>query len=175
MHQMIVHVTNASNAISILRDNRLFPGKGSNGQGERGDSKTKVYLQYILPDDVGRNLNDYSIVDSWDENVFLVIDERILLERADYHLTVDWEYGNFVQGKSSREFDKFVSSLKRRRPNPANEIVFASDVSLEKYLTAIWIGKEVSNEEAHRMRDASFKRVPILRTTFVPEDVIDVS
>lgn len=174
---MLIHATNALNATSILRENKLSPGKGENGQGEKGDSRSKVYLQYILHRDVGRNLNDYAIVDSWDENVFLVMDESILRERSDYHMTVGWEYGNFVEGRSfsKQNFKRFVTSLANKAPDPTNEIVFSSEISLDKYMTAIWIGKDVSNKEAAVLREVSTKGVPILRTTFVPGDVVDLS
>ena len=139
--------------------------------------KTKVYLQYILPEHVGRNLNDYALVESWDENVFFVMDESILKERSDYHMSVGWEYGNFVKGESfpKKDFNKFVSSLRKRKPDPTNEIVFASDISLDKYMTAIWIGKDVTKKEAALLRDGLARRVPIIRATFVPGDIVDLT
>lgn len=170
----LVHVTSKQNASRVLRDGHLVAG-ASQGQGSKPGSTIKVYMQFILA--TNSLLNDYASVDTWDENVFLVFDhDKLLRERSDLHMTIGWQYGAFVMEDSyvKKDFDSFLRRI-RRAKSKDNEVVFDRSVPCDKYLTAIWVGPDVSAKFIAEFRDHVGRSVPVIRTTHVPAEVIDLT
>ena len=106
-----------------------------------------------------------------------MLSTNILVNRSDYHMTIGWEYGVFVEGRSfvKEEQKKFMRALKRAK-NVSNEIVFHGEISLEKYLAAVWIGSDVDNAFAADFSKRFAQYVPIIKTTKTPSgEVIDLT
>ncbi len=117
------HYTNIDSFSDILASKALEPRLNPNLALWAESKNNVVYLGAYKHLEETHNILE--------ENIYLLFPLK-LLERDDYHLNLEWIFGDFIKGQSfySKDVEKFFKAKARDSYNRRMEIVFRKDIKI---------------------------------------------
>lgn len=162
--RVLIHkISTVDTALSILRDGVLMPHSRSC---ERRPKTPLLFLQLLSETRARQPHMTHLLKEIGDAEMITLVFSLDLLKRDDYHISVGWQHGSFVEGHSFKpeQMDDFLTAMPiddRAKNNPnldpiaANEVVFSSAIDFS-HLQKIVVH---SNIKAELMR--KLEQIPV--------------